>query len=487
MFASYNPSRPTRSTGNRKVFENSMVAHVWAQQSQSEGRSGNGNFYFRDSTIYSYGAHFPIARFSADKSVVWFTRRAYSVTTSMHIRYVENAIRGLHVERIFVPDLGAFDERHISADERAAIEESLMRANREAAWEAFQRVAGTPRRKWPGQIEAINRVAELDAKRAKAALAEKVSDARHTIDMAAIGVSSAFVPKVLNEQIDGHYPTPYYTATDNARRVEMERAKVMSARATLSKQSTKSKADAKRIKTASRCGAELARIRDVWRNIVAAMEASRDYEKDRAQIEGALAVLRLGAKHDYWYSPDCDETEILAGRIRRAFAVDFTSEQIAPLMAVMHARQWRKQVDANVTAEARQIVYERQRASWSKPAVTADQWRNGAGDKYQYGFGDTLLRRKGDTLQTSRGAECPFKHAVIAFLKAQECRATGTEWHRNGQQIRVGVFQVDAIDAQGNMRAGCHSLAWEEMERLAIREVPHLVKPRFGLPVVSSL
>lgn len=481
MFATYNPSRSARNSGNRKVFENSMVAHVWAQQSQFEGRSGNGNFYFANKTIYSYGSHFPIARFSDDGSVVWFTQQTNSVTTSMHIRYTRDALRGLSVAVVHVPNLRDLDGKDISADQRAAIEETLLRGNRESDWEAFQRVAGTPRRKWPGQIEAINRVADLDAKRAKAALAEKVSDARHDIDMAAIGVSRAFIPRVLNEQVDGHYPTPYYTATDNARRVEMERAKVMSARATLSKQQTKSKADAKRIKTASRCGAELARIRDVWRNIVAAMEASRDYEKDRAQIEAALATLKLGAKHDYW--PDCDETEILSGRIRRAFAVDFTAEQIAPLMAVMHARQWRKQVNATITAEAQQIVYERQRASWSKPKVTKDDWRDGAGDKYQ-SFGETLLRRRGDTLQTSRGAECPFAHAVIAFRKAQECRANGTTWHRNGQQLRVGLFSVDSIDAQGNMRAGCHSLTWEEMERLAIREVPHLVKPRFGLPVV---
>jgi hypothetical protein len=126
-------------------------------------------------------------------------------------------------------------------------------------------------------------------------------------------------------------------------------------------------------------------------------------------------------------------------------------------------------------------------ARYGRKPISADEWRNGSGDIYQYGFADTLLRRKGDTLQTSRGADCPFAHAVIAFRKAQECRANGTTWQRNGQQIRVGHFNVDSIDAQGNMRAGCHSLKWEEMERLAIREIPHVVKPRFGLPALINV
>src|SRR5262249_54563666 len=142
-----------------------------------------------------------------------------------------------------------------------------------------------------------------------------------------------------------------------------------------------------------------------------------------------------------------------------------------------------RQCDQNLTPEAIALVNERAFGRGRK-RVTADEWRNGKGDGYQYGFTDTLLRRKGDTLQTSRGAECPFSHAVIAFVKAQVCRATKTTWKRNGHTIRVGHFHVDEIDAQGNMRAGCHSLKWEEMLRLAIREVPHLVKPSHALPVI---
>lgn len=72
----------------KTVFSNYMVAHVWAQQTQSEGRGSN--FYFRDATIYSYGPHFPVASFV--KGRVLFNSGSYSVSTSKHIGYARNAL-----------------------------------------------------------------------------------------------------------------------------------------------------------------------------------------------------------------------------------------------------------------------------------------------------------------------------------------------------------------------------------------------------------
>lgn len=48
----------------RTVFTNHMVAHVWAQQNQPHGRSGNGQFFFDGPTIYSYRRSYPIAHFT---------------------------------------------------------------------------------------------------------------------------------------------------------------------------------------------------------------------------------------------------------------------------------------------------------------------------------------------------------------------------------------------------------------------------------------
>jgi len=79
----------------KTVFNTDMVAHVWAQQEQGTGRNAQGNFYFRDSTIYSYGAHFPIARFVTNakgKRAVLFTEDTYSNTTAGHKRAARQAI-----------------------------------------------------------------------------------------------------------------------------------------------------------------------------------------------------------------------------------------------------------------------------------------------------------------------------------------------------------------------------------------------------------
>lgn len=79
----------------KTVFENRMVAHVWAQRNQAQGRSSNGQFYFNGDTIYSYGSHFPIASFVKDlqgNDRLLFVTRSYSVTTSRHIAYVRQAL-----------------------------------------------------------------------------------------------------------------------------------------------------------------------------------------------------------------------------------------------------------------------------------------------------------------------------------------------------------------------------------------------------------
>jgi hypothetical protein len=76
----------------RKVFSNhDQVAHVWASQSQDEGRAGN--IFFEGPVIYSYGHHFPIAKFTPEfGNVVLFTNRGYSNSTAAHKGIVSRAI-----------------------------------------------------------------------------------------------------------------------------------------------------------------------------------------------------------------------------------------------------------------------------------------------------------------------------------------------------------------------------------------------------------
>jgi len=67
------------------------VAHIWASQSQSEGRAGN--IFFEGDTVYSYGRHFPVARFAPEfGDIVLFTDRGYSNSTSKHKSIIRAAI-----------------------------------------------------------------------------------------------------------------------------------------------------------------------------------------------------------------------------------------------------------------------------------------------------------------------------------------------------------------------------------------------------------
>ena len=67
------------------------VAHIWASQSQSEGRAGN--IFFEGDTVYSYGRHFPVARFAPlFGDIVLFTDRGYSNSTSKHKSIIRAAI-----------------------------------------------------------------------------------------------------------------------------------------------------------------------------------------------------------------------------------------------------------------------------------------------------------------------------------------------------------------------------------------------------------
>lgn len=77
----------------KKVFDNSELPHVFARDTQIEGRNSGGSMFFEDGTFYSYGRHFAIAK-RVMPGVYLFTTRSYSPTTARHISRVRQALRG---------------------------------------------------------------------------------------------------------------------------------------------------------------------------------------------------------------------------------------------------------------------------------------------------------------------------------------------------------------------------------------------------------
>jgi len=80
----------------RKVFTNTEIVHVFAQQSQSEGRSGS--MFFHDTKIYSYGYHYLLGEF-IDPDTIVINNVGYSVTTSKHIGLLMSATT--HIRQFF--------------------------------------------------------------------------------------------------------------------------------------------------------------------------------------------------------------------------------------------------------------------------------------------------------------------------------------------------------------------------------------------------
>jgi hypothetical protein len=105
----------------KKVFSpGSMVAHIWAQQNQSEGRNSGSTFWFKGPTIYSYCT--PIARFVQGRSgpVVLIGAERYSPSTGKQLHHVAHAVS--HLVSFTVPCIafgasqGRYSENHATSD-----------------------------------------------------------------------------------------------------------------------------------------------------------------------------------------------------------------------------------------------------------------------------------------------------------------------------------------------------------------------------------
>lgn len=101
------------------------------------------------------------------------------------------------------------------------------------------------------------------------------------------------------------------------------------------------------------------------------------------------------------------------------------------------------------------------RIAKDKEAIEA--WRNGQSSQCKHEW-PVMLRAEENELVTTKGARVPLNEAERTFRFCMAARKRG--WHRNGDQHRIGMYQLDAVNEFGVV-AGCHRVAWEEIERFA--------------------
>lgn len=321
----------------KHVFTNAMTAHVFAQQTQAHGRSGNGSISFDGDTIHSYST--PVGRIVrniAGDAVLLLTARHYSVTTSMHCGRICSAFPSNDVFR--VPSLGVSGGRHRDPSFTDTPDHAVNLAHLLAKYESAK--AGLRR-----QVSEPYGIAEtLDWTARKAQGYARYFGLPCSIDTAADAASVAAFRTERTARVN--------TPANIAKR---ERGRVQRA--------VKREADDARRREASR---------------VACLES----------VE-RVALWRQGSPIDLRYH------------------------------------------------------------------------------EYRTAEGSAMLRLKPgkpETVQTSLGAEVPTDDARRAITAIRLVVASGTAWTRNGDGgIPVGHFTVDAIDAAGNLRAGCHVITWSEV------------------------
>lgn len=86
--------------------------------------------------------------------------------------------------------------------------------------------------------------------------------------------------------------------------------------------------------------------------------------------------------------------------------------------------------------------------------------------RVNYGMGEPV------EIETTKGARFPVKDAIKAFklIKKAKDAAKDIDFHRpenGGKFPRLGAFHIDCIHKEGNVRAGCHFVEWDQVEYVA--------------------
>lgn len=448
-------------TRAKKVHDNSMVAHLWANQSQSAAQSANGNFYFEGRVLWSYGTHFACGVIALGKSGerhVFLTTDRHSVTTSAHM---SDAIRALNYTGYHsVPALTEIADALAwlsdgNAAHRPAIERYVKNHARVLdvpAIKALYDVAGIP-----SSLASLTRMKERADKAHALATGKAERDARAALLAKATKVAG-WKPGYLADVLRTIQPHVLRTQIKELRTIH----KAASAAGRTAQK-------AKIWSVIKRCVSEL--------ELVERREAVRNR---RASLRNELARFRAyvdqhkaGELKAYGYQQLASAARLLAllPRVGKARATLLDTSAAA---TAEHARLM------PLEAEAARIAREKAIADKAaRDQLARDEWFRGIGRMHFSTPQDTAYVRatyvkRDDTgaivdgaLETSHGVHVPLLDAIKVFRMVKLCRERGKGWTRNGAVLPVGSFAVDWISEEGNFKAGCHRINWPEIARLA--------------------
>lgn len=450
----------------KTVFQNSMVAHVWAQQNQSNGKSNNGQFFFRDSMLFSYGSHFLVGKIitglgKGSANVALLNTDSYSISTSRHQRMAKGAVR--HFEHVYLlPDLtklaNQFNFNSIQPYGKGARDDikNYIKTHKGLGDNAaLFLLAYVGIKDAKHCLSFLRREGTRLADKASAAIAKREKDK-------ALGDAAMMAKQSIEQIADNISKLGDYALPNNAKRLFHAHKAAKAA-----KRVRQAKAVWEALKLVrgeiKRRGAKKARI-----------DANRYMRGLIQNVRTAFTQLEMR------YT----EGESLPASHLRTMSRSFSDAAHMGLgRGMSQATRDKLGNFANDIGEAGKIVQAREDAeALEKAKADLDKWKRGENGLFRghtfYHLPVTYLRAvnvarddngmivKGE-LETTKGASVPLTHAVRAFRFLKLCKERGQGWHHNGHSLRVGHFQVDRIEPNGDFKAGCHDITWAEVERVA--------------------
>jgi hypothetical protein len=413
----------------KTVFSNQELFHIYASGAQEYGRSANGNVYFENGILYSYGKHFPIALEYGGKYL--FTRDSYSVTTSKHVSQARSALR--HRDCIELPALRVIQEllwikgraknshnpeyyRQDLPKQAAAYCKGMAREIQNAQGKLKRARSDWMKEYWQGEIELHERAARFAW-----------------------------------QDIAGRKTDPIKGALQQDKKER--KARLIAAIEFDLSQFTRGAKFSK----AREYALEIARMR---RNLNRDVHGGKDLEyiaiRVRAACESRMADLRRKR-----VAINAGNREFMTKAMQSKLKAAHNNAQLAieryidPIYSVACAEVKRFQ---DMTRKERESRFH-------------------AREIHSISGRDIICRVHNDNVETSGGARVPLKDAMRLFKFAQHCR-NDNEGYKGG--LKIGHYNLNEIDPSGNVTIGCHYITWDAISDCAARYMPELLQKEFA-------
>jgi len=82
-------------------------------------------------------------------------------------------------------------------------------------------------------------------------------------------------------------------------------------------------------------------------------------------------------------------------------------------------------------------------------------------------FFGILLRIRDNKIETSLGANIPVSHAERLWKLVKLVMESGRPYRHKGHTEPAGLYTISAIETDGTLKVGCHTIKFAEIERIA--------------------